>query len=79
MTCAAAALSSNEGPAFTDDIQRSAWAIAARHLTAGQKDVTKMIADGMQQERARCVALVHAALGRDSALSVFVDNPHHDW
>ncbi|MFN7101562.1 MAG: hypothetical protein ACK4N1_02980 [Pseudorhizobium sp.] len=79
MTCAAAALSDDEGPVFTDDIQRSAWAIAARHLTAGQKDVTKMIADGMQQERARCVALAQAALGGDSALSVFVANPHHDW
>lgn len=42
--------------AFSNDIELAAQAIAARHMTAGQKDITKMIADAIQQERARCVA-----------------------
>ncbi|WP_158002020.1 hypothetical protein [Pseudorhizobium pelagicum] len=79
MTCAAAVYAEDPDPVFADDIQRSAWAIAARHLTAGQKDVTKMIADGMQQERTRCVDLVHAALGADADLGVFVANPRYNW
>ncbi|MCJ8520697.1 hypothetical protein ABID21_003917 [Pseudorhizobium tarimense] len=79
MTRTAAAYAHEHNPVFADDIQRTAWAIAARHLTAGQKDVTKMIADGIRQERSRCTDLVHAALGPDAEIAVFVANPSHDW
>jgi hypothetical protein len=33
------------------DVLQIAWAISARHLVAGQKDVTLMIADAIMQER----------------------------
>ncbi|HEV7434829.1 MAG TPA: hypothetical protein VGO22_08175 [Pseudorhizobium sp.] len=79
MTRTAAAFAHDTTPVFADDIQRTAWAIAARHLTAGQKDVTRMIADGIRQERSRCVDLVGAALGPDAEIAVFVGNPSHDW
>ncbi len=65
---------------FSDDIELTAWAIAARHLTAGQKDVTKMIADAIRQERARCADLMRSALGADADhLSTFVEDPHSNW
>ena len=79
MTRAAAAFAEDRNSVFSDDIQRTAWAIAARHLTAGQKDVTKMIADGIRQERSRCVELVHSALGPDAEVAVFVRDPSFDW
>ncbi|MBB6182154.1 hypothetical protein [Pseudorhizobium flavum] len=50
---------------FSDDIEMTAWVIAARHMTAGQKDVTKMIADAIRQERARCAGLMRSALNSD--------------
>ncbi|MCB5203567.1 hypothetical protein LH464_13905 [Neorhizobium sp. T786] len=68
-----------EHAAFPEDIQMTAWAIAAKHLTRGQKDVTKMIADALVIERTRCVELMHAALGPDDPLVVFLANPSHDW
>lgn len=63
----------------SDDIYRSAWLIAAKHLTAGQKDVTKMIAEGMLQERRRCVELMAAALGPDADRAVFLAHPEAEW
>ena len=79
MTRAAAALAQDPNPVFADDIQRTAWAIAATHLTAGQKDVTKMIADGIRQERDRCVELVNSALGAESRIAIFIADPNFDW
>lgn len=79
MTRAAAAFAQDHNPVFADDIQRTAWAIAARHLTAGQKDVTKMIADGIRQERSRCIELADSALGADSAITIFIADPSFDW
>lgn len=79
MTRAAAVYADDHHAVFADDIQRTAWAIAARHLTAGQKDVTKMIADGIRQERSRCADLVQAALGPHSEIAVFVSDPSYDW
>lgn len=38
---------------YPDDVLQIAWAISARHLVAGQKDVTLMIADAIMQERRR--------------------------
>lgn len=65
---------------FSDDIEMTAWAITARHLTAGQTDMTKMIADAIRQERARCAELFRIALGPDADhLSVFVENPQAPW
>jgi len=66
--------------AFSDDIEMTAWAIAARHMTAGQKDPTKMIADAIRQERARCADLLRSALGPGAEhLSTFVEDPHSNW
>ena len=79
MASGAAALAEKSESIFIDDIQRTAWSIAARHLTAGQKDVTKMIADGIRHERARCAELVEAALGPDAEIAVFVGHPNFDW
>jgi hypothetical protein len=64
---------------LTDDILRTAWFIAAKHLTAGQKDVTKMIAEGMLQERLRCFELVKAALGPDADRAIFISHPEAAW
>ena len=64
----------------SDDIQVTAWCIAAKHLTAGQKDVTKMIADGIRQERTRCADLLRAALGSEAIhLSTFLEDPRSNW
>lgn len=65
--------------AAPDDIIRSAWFIAAKHLTQGQKDVTKMIAEGILQERVRCVELMKAALGPDSHRAMFLADPEAEW
>lgn len=62
-----------------EDITRTAWSISAKHLVAGQKDVTKMIADAIMQERQRCSELAKAALGSDDALAVFIQDPYYDW
>lgn len=64
---------------FADDIVRTAWFIAAKHLTAGQKDVTKMIAEGIRQERVRCMDIMEAALGPDAQRAVFLADPNCDW
>ena len=65
---------------FSDDVELTAWVIAARHMTAGQKDVTKMIADAIWQERARCIELLQSALGPGADhLAVFVADPDSDW
>ncbi|KQR73493.1 hypothetical protein ASG25_01265 [Rhizobium sp. Leaf384] len=36
----------------SDDIWRTAWAIVAEHMTRGETDPTKMVADGIRRERA---------------------------
>lgn len=36
-----------------EDIMMLAWVITARHLTRGQKDVTKIVADAIWEERKR--------------------------
>lgn len=38
---------------YPPDILQQAWFIAAKHLSRGEKDVTKMIADAIVQERKR--------------------------
>ncbi len=79
MTRGAAAFAQDPNTVFADDIQMTAWAIAARHLTAGQKDVTKMIADGIRQERNRCMELADSAFGAGSPMAVFIADPNFDW
>lgn len=67
-------------PILSDDIEMTAQTITARHLTAGQTDATKMIADAIRQERARCAELFRVALGPDADhLAVFVENPQAPW
>lgn len=38
---------------YPDDVLRTAWAIAARHLSKGKEDPVLMVADGIMQERQR--------------------------
>lgn len=65
---------------FSDDIEMTARTITALHLTAGQTDATKMIADAIRQERVRCIELFRLALGPDTDhLSVFVENTQAPW
>lgn len=68
-----------ESTVYPEDVQTTAWSIAARHLTRGQKDVTKMIAEGLLTERKRCLELMHAALGPEDPRIAFLANPNHDW
>ena len=70
---------SQDSDGIPADIRQAAWEISARHLTAGQKDVTTMIADGMLRERRRCVALAQAALGPDVPMAVFIADPWTVW
>ena len=63
----------------SDDILSTAWFIAAKHLTAGQKDVTKMIVEGILQERVRCFELVKSALGPDADRAIFISHPEASW
>lgn len=63
----------------SEDIQMTAWFIAAKHLTAGQKDVTKMIMEGMLQERVRCSELMKSVLGPDADRAIFISHPEASW
>ena len=63
----------------SDDILKTAWFIAAKHLTAGQKDVTKMIMEGILQERIRCFELMKSALGPDADRAIFISHPEAKW
>jgi hypothetical protein len=79
MSFARVGLENDAAAVSSTDIQRTAWLIAAKHLTAGQKDVTQMIEEGIAQERARCIELMKAALGPDADRAVFVANPDLRW
>ena len=70
----------NEDRAISSgDISKTAWIIAAKHLTAGQRDVTKMIEEGILQERRRCTELLEAALGPEADRVIFVAHPEAEW
>lgn len=43
---------------YPEDLKLMAWAITAKHLCRGEKDVTKIVADAIWQERQRLVAEV---------------------
>lgn len=45
-------MSKNEGE-IPDDVMLLAWIITAEHLTRGEKDVTKIVADAILRERKR--------------------------
>lgn len=43
----------NKRIGIPDDIMMLAWMITAEHLTRGEKDVTKIVADAIWKERKR--------------------------
>ncbi len=73
------AMAEDDAAVSSDDILRTAWFIAAKHLTAGQKDVTKMIVEGILQERVRCFELMKSALGPDADRAIFISHPEASW
>ena len=44
---------------ITEEILMLAWAITAKHLTRGEKDVTRIVADAILQERLRWEDRLH--------------------
>ncbi len=44
---------------ITEEILMLAWAITAKHLTHGEKDVTRIVADAILQERLRWKNRLH--------------------
>lgn len=64
---------------FASSTERTAWNIAARHLARGQKDPVQMIVEGIEEERRRCIELLHAATGDQTAIPSFLSNPDHNW
>lgn len=64
---------------FTSSTERTAWSIAARHLARGQKDPVLMIAEGIEEERRRCIELLQAAAGEDADIPFFIADPDHEW
>lgn len=64
---------------FASETDRTAWRIASRHLSRGQRDPVKMIAEAIEEERARCIGLIEAAGLSCDDLSPFISNPNSDW
>ncbi|WP_421423212.1 hypothetical protein [Agrobacterium rosae] len=40
---------------YPEELKLMAWVIVAKHLTRGEKDITKIVADAIWQERHRWV------------------------
>lgn len=57
----------------------SAWAIAARHLCRDQRNPVEMIAEAIEAERRRCIALVEAAGFSPKDISPFLEDPGATW
>lgn len=64
---------------FGSSTERTAWSIAARHLAAGQKDPVKMIVEAIKHERQRCIELLVAAGGPQTAIPAYLIDPDLDW
>lgn len=58
---------------------RTAWSIAARHFCRGQRNPVEMIAEAIEEERARCIALIRAAGLSCSDITPFLENPDAKW
>lgn len=43
---------------YPEDLKLMAWSIAAKHLCRGEKDVTKIVADAIWQERQKWAEMV---------------------
>lgn len=54
----------------SEDIERAAWVISARHLARGQKDVTLMIVDAIRIERERCAKIAEDFTARAIAAAI---------
>lgn len=57
----------------------AAWAVAARHLCKGQRNPVDMIAEAIEAERRRCLALINASGISPRSISPFIENPDADW
>lgn len=64
---------------FASSTERLAWTIAARHLARGQKDPVLMIVEGIEEERRRCIELLHAATGEKAEIPSFMADPDYEW
>lgn len=56
----------------SDDILRTAWAIVAEHMTRGESDPTKMVAEGIRRERDSW----HRA--RQNTVAICVEDTRHE-
>lgn len=68
-----------KGASPSQDTWRTAWSIAARHLCRGQRNPVDMIAEAIEEERARCIALVQAAGLSCADISPFLADPNAEW
>ncbi|WP_411033870.1 hypothetical protein [Shinella sp. BYT-45] len=64
---------------FSSSAERAAWRIATRNLSRGQRDPVRMIAEAIEEERARCMDLIEAAGFSSDDLSPFIADPNADW
>lgn len=64
---------------YSVNIMNAAWAVAARHLCRGQRDPVEMIAEAIEAERRRCVALINASGIAPWSISPFIEHPDADW
>lgn len=60
---------------FASSTERMAWNIAARHLLSGQTDPVAMIVEGIEEERRRCIELLHAAAGDGATIASCLADP----
>jgi hypothetical protein len=58
-----------------DDIAQAAWSVSARHLSRGQRDPLKMVAEAMMLERQRCLAIVIESCGKQCEAVRLISDP----
>jgi hypothetical protein len=54
----------NDNSAYTEEIMQAAWFITAKHMLRGEKDITKIVADAILQERKRLEEISSAQISR---------------
>lgn len=65
---------SHEEIEYPDELKLTAWVITAKHLSHGEKDVAKIVADAIWQERQKWVQVVMPAIeGKAAGSDCFRD------
>lgn len=59
----------------SEDIVQAAWSVSARHLSRGQRDPIKMVAEAMMLERQRCLAIVIESCGEQCEAIRLIRDP----